>query len=179
MKRAVLLCALLANGPALAQGAADPTYVEENEGFVEEQWKESQVSLPAFPAEADLVEFYVGPTQTSRFFVDSSSLSVGQDGVIRYTLVTKTAGGATNVVHEGLRCATREKRLYAIGRADQTWTRSRRSEWARVGGGAGTISPVHDQLLKVYFCANGARVTRPEEAIALLKRGGFRSTDGY
>lgn len=179
MKRIVLLCAFLASGPALAQATADPTYIEENEGFVEEQWKEAEVALPAFPAEADLVEFYVGPTQTSRFFIDSSSLSVGQDGVIRYTLVTKTPGGARNIVYEGLRCATREKRLYAMGHADQTWTRPRRSDWSRIGGGAGRISAVHDQLLKVYFCANGAKVLKPEDAIALLKRGGFRNTDGY
>ena len=32
------------------------------------------------------------------------------DGVVRYTLVTRTAGGATNVTYEGIRCEGRGHR---------------------------------------------------------------------
>ena len=58
---------------------------------------------------------------------------------MRYTLVIKSPTGAMNVTYEGMRCATdgkresarldllilkfqvTEKRLYAIGRDDETW----------------------------------------------------------
>jgi len=43
-------------------------------------------------------------------YIDSKSLSVGTDGVVRYSVVIVSGSGARNVLFEGLRCATREFR---------------------------------------------------------------------
>ncbi|MEW5891164.1 MAG: CNP1-like family protein [Pseudomonadota bacterium] len=166
-----LFLALCCSGAASAGPFDDPTMPRQYKDFTEEQWQEAQVALPPFPEEGSLIEFYVSPTATSRFFIDESSLNMGGDGVVRYALVTKGAGGAVNVSYEGIRCATRERRLYALGRGDRTWTTPRTSAWSRIGGGGGAVSPVHMALAKEYFCPAGERPASREEALASLKRG--------
>jgi hypothetical protein len=166
-----MLLAMCCSGIALAGPFDDPTIPRPYKDFTEEQWQEAQVPLPPFPEEANLIEFYVSPTATSRFFIDESSLSMGSDGVVRYALVTKGAAGAVNVSYEGIRCATRERRLYAVGRGDRTWTASKAGAWSRIGGGGGVVSPVHMALAKEYFCPAGERPASRDEALVRLKRG--------
>jgi hypothetical protein len=128
------------------------------EGYVEDdsatkKWQEVAVQLPDAPAAADLMEFYVGPTATQTFYVDAKSVSVGTDGVVRYTLVSKSRSGAVNVSYEGIRCATAEKKAYAYGGEDGKWTMARESGW-------GPITELianrqHAALVKDYFCDSG------------------------
>jgi len=116
----------------------------------EKPWQEITVQLPEPPAAENLLPFYVSPTATQTFAIDAKSLSVGTDGVVRYTLVTKSAEGATNVSYEGIRCQSYEKKLYAFGHADGKWSRSRRDQWERIG--ANTTNRQHAALAKDYFC---------------------------
>ena len=82
-------------------------------------WQEQkEVDLPAFPNQADLAEFYVSSAATNKFFIDASTLAVGADGVVRYVLVVKASGGATNVSFEGINCKDRSWKLYATGRSE-------------------------------------------------------------
>ena len=69
---------------------------------------------------------------TTSFSFDGSTLSIGRDGVVRYVLVIEAAGAGKKRHFEGLRCQTRERRLYASGRLDGTWSRSRNDEWKRL-----------------------------------------------
>lgn len=59
-------------------------------------------------------------TSEFRFFVDAATLSVSDDGIVRYVLVARSPGGVDNVSLEGMRCATSEVRIYALGR-DGAW----------------------------------------------------------
>lgn len=110
--------------------------------------------LPAAPAQENLLPFYVSPTTTMNFAIDAPSVSVTPDGVIRYTLVITSAEGARNVSHEGMRCKTGERKLYATGSADGSWSASRNLAW----------SPIRDvganrqyaALYKDYFCDSGS-----------------------
>lgn len=85
--------------------------------------------LPPYPKADTLVAFDAGAATSHRFYVDEKSISLGEDGVVRYTLVIKTSGGATNVMFEGMRCETREKKTYALGHSDGTWARARDPDW--------------------------------------------------
>ena len=58
-------------------------------------------------------------------FVDEASVHYGSDDVIRYTMVIVSPSGARNVTFEGMRCETGERRLYAFGRADGSWSRAK------------------------------------------------------
>jgi hypothetical protein len=137
--------------------------------YNESEQVEESATLPAYPKDADLIEFYVSPIATNHFFVDGASLSVGKDGVVRYTLVVKTAGGATNVSYEGIRCGANEYRLYATGRADGTWAKAQRSDWRPIENK--TVNRHHAALNRDFLCPVGTPINTAEEGRNALRRG--------
>ncbi|MBI3042826.1 MAG: CNP1-like family protein [Betaproteobacteria bacterium] len=132
-------------------------------------WKEIEAKIPPYPATASLVAFDAGGASPHRFFVDARSLSIGDDGVVRYTLVIKTAGGATNVTFEGIRCDTRQQKVYALGRADGSWARARNPEWRRIE--YHDVNRHHITLYADYFCVDGEPMRSVKEALQLLRYG--------
>lgn len=117
-------------------------------------WEEIAIQLPAAPQADNLLPFYVSPTATQSFAIDSKSLSVGSDGVVRYTLISVSQSGARNVSYEGIRCQTFEKKIYAIGQTDGTWVRSKRDKWEGIV--RGFANRQHAALATDYFCDNSA-----------------------
>ena len=71
--------------------------LDEDEEEAPKVKKEMPLVLPAFPKEENLLPFEVSPTQTQEFFIDSNSLTVGEDE-IRYTMVSKSRAGAVNIL---------------------------------------------------------------------------------
>lgn len=139
--------------------------------FEEEKktWKEIQGQIPGYPKPENLARVQTGSATSHQFYVDTASVSVGEDEVTRYTVVVKTAGGATNVMFEGMRCETREQKLYALGRSDGSWVRARDTSWRRVV--LRDLTPHHHTLYFDYFCALGKRPTPVPQAVNALKRG--------
>jgi hypothetical protein len=133
------------------------------------KWEEAEAVIPEFPKEENLLEFYVGPVTTNRFFIDGATINPGKDGVVRYTLVVRTSGGATNISFEGMRCDTRQLRIYASGRSDGTWTKARISEWKPIENKP--INRHHAALSRDYFCPAGAPIYTLEEGRDALKAG--------
>lgn len=161
-----LVSALVLGGQAMAQGFyGDKKYGEYYEE--EKRWSEAQTTLPAYPREEGLIEFDVGAATRNRYFIDGSTLSVGTDGVVRYAILIRAAGGATNVSYEGIRCETRERKLYAVGRADGSWTSSPAQSWQPIRPGS-----YQAVLAKEYFCPNKVAIQKAEEGIDALRRGG-------
>jgi hypothetical protein len=147
-----------------------PVAADSDEDDEVRPWQEVAVQLPAAPLQENLLPFYVSAATNNEFYVDGASLSVGADGVVRYVLVVQTQGGARNVTYEGLRCETKERRLYASGRPDGTWARSRNDEWRRIQNMA--TNRHHAALIFDYFCPSGAIVRDVAEARDALLRGG-------
>jgi hypothetical protein len=175
VKKRLVMCAALAvlAGPASAQVLA-PQYPG---GFTpqfdeDKPWEEQKESLPPYPAQERLVAFEVGPTTSFRFFVDPASVSVGKDGVVRYTLVARSTSGASNISYEGIRCTSRERKLYAFGRADKTWAPARSAQWASIPSAKISPNNQHAALADDFFCAAGGPVRTADEAVAALKRAG-------
>jgi hypothetical protein len=133
------------------------------------QWVEDEAVLPAFPQEANLREFYVSELTAHRFFIDASTLSIGKDGVVRYALVVRTSGGAVNITFEGMRCSTREYRIYASGSPGAGWTKARLSEWRPIENKP--VNRHHAALSREYFCPNGTPIRSPEEGREALRLG--------
>jgi hypothetical protein len=170
MKRlAALVIAVFAAG-AMAQS---PLMPKENRGFEDEEpWQElKEVEPPAFPKPEDLREYYVGPATANKYFIDASTLSVGSDRIVRYVLVVRTAGGATNVSFEGIDCKERAWKHYASGRSDGTWVKSQpgRSEWRPMDNYA--VNRHHAALSKDYFCPAGLAINTAEEGRNALRLG--------
>ena len=132
------------------------------------QWREIEAALPAYPKAENLVPFSGGPASTHQFLVDAPSLSVGADGVVRYTLVIKTGGGAMNVTHEGIRCDERQQKTYAIGQPGGSWTRARDPQWRYIE--YRTFNNHYRVLHNEYLCAGSDPVKTPKEIVQLLRR---------
>lgn len=137
-------------------------------------WSESAFDLPASPDEASLRPFFVSAASANRFFIDERTLTVGEDGVVRYVLVVRTPGGAENITFEGIRCATGERRIYALGRASGDWSPARRSEWERISDNA--YNRPRAALAFDYFCDGPAPPRSADEARRLLRQDRRRAT---
>ncbi|MCL2345947.1 MAG: CNP1-like family protein, partial [Desulfobulbus sp.] len=79
-------------------------------------------------------------------------------------------GGARNVTYEGMRCQTREWRVYASGRADGSWSKARRAEWLPIRDEA--VNRYHAALFLDYFCVGGNIVDDADTARKALRRAG-------
>ena len=166
MKARVLPLILLS---CLCSGAlADPPTFNDVEEPQAAPWKEDDYSLPAFPKDSNLIEFHVSAASSARYYIDQTSIGTGtQDNVVRYAMVVKTAGGASNISFEGVRCDANEFRIYATGNQDGAWVKSRRTEWRRFE----RYSPQQKALANNYFCPSFSPIKTAAEGIDALKRG--------
>lgn len=139
-------------------------------GFVDPDpnWVEGDYTFPASPDAASLRAFYVSAASPNRFLVDESSLTVGQDGVVRYVLVIETAGGARNVSFEGIHCASAQRRIYALGRADGSWSEARESEWRPISDNS--YNRQRSALAIDHFCDGTVPPRNRDEVLMRLRR---------
>jgi len=135
----------------------------------EKNWDELPTQLPAFPKDENLEPFYVSAIAGNDYAIDKSTLDVGKDGVVHYVLVIKTRGGAKNVSYEGMRCETRERKIYAVGHDDGSWVRSREAQWQGVSGRS--LLSYHRALADDFFCPQGVMVRNPAQALQNIKAG--------
>lgn len=162
VSRLLLACCALLSVAAHAQLFRDPEETEKS-------WIEAEIKLPPFPRPATLIEFEAGAASSNRFYIDPESISVGSDGVVRYTLVVKGQGGGENISYEGIRCETREQKYYAFGRRDGAWSSARSGEWRRIE--YKDINRQHGVLYVDYFCPDRKPVKSSRDAIHRFKYG--------
>lgn len=116
-----------------------------------EGWKEDPVKLPPYPDGQDLLPVSVQiPDSNLQLYLHEPSLTVGKDGVVRYTLVLRSAnGGAENVFYEGIRCSTHELKSYAFGARDAGW-QSLQSDWGLIRDLG--VERYRERLYRYYLC---------------------------
>ncbi len=154
---------LLAAGAAAAAGwGADQFQFEENK-----PWVELQRQLPPYPKAENEVEFYVGPATPHHFFLDKHSINIGADGVVRYTLIVKAAGGAENVSFEGIRCTSKEMKIYAIGGMNGQWVEPLHSEWRNVS--YQDINRQHNRLYSDILCPDRLPARHVDDILQRMK----------
>ncbi len=164
----VLACTALLTPSAAAQWK-DWDYDLDQE---KKPWSEMQTQLPPYPKPENLLKFDTGSNIGHDFFLDTASLSVGADKAVRYTLVVKTSGGATNVSFEGVRCEDRQYRVYAFGHANAQWSRARNAGWREIV--VREVNGHHNVLYRKYLCSQ-TRIREAQsvkEIVASIKRGG-------
>jgi hypothetical protein len=161
LKRALLLLVALA-------GCSDaPLQSDWERAHVASVAQEQDVAPPAYPRAGALVAFEVAAVPGFRFFVDQASVSVDKDRIVRYVLVARSPQGIDNVTFEGMRCATREYRVYALGHADGTWS-TRPTPWETLRGAA--VAPARRTLARDYFCSDVFLVRDRADALAALRQ---------
>ena len=170
MKRLLALALAAQFGSALAQPKSDWEIELERRG-----WKEAEYKLPALPKPEDLLEFFVSSGSDFRFFIDRQSLSVGKDGVVRFTLLARSASGAENLTYEGIRCSEGKYRVYAYGKPGGGWS-ERDSDWRPIE--SKSVQRWHNALWLEYFCPQRVPIFDSAEGIDALRRGGHPNAVG-
>jgi hypothetical protein len=154
------------SGLALCTGPIGAAVFDNDE---EKSWVEQEAPLPAFPKTEDLIVFNAGAATSNRFQIDPASIGVGADGVVRFTLVVRSSSGAENISFEGIRCSTRERKAYAFGRPEHTWSAARSPRWVQIR--ANDLNNHYSVLYFDHFCRDGRMVRNREIAIRSLKWG--------
>jgi hypothetical protein len=162
----LLICNALLPAATFAQPRPDL-----EEGEIDKQgWVELEVRLPPYPKPGNLIQFEVSSASSNRFYIDPDSISVGGDGVVRYTLVIRGPAGAENISYEGIRCETREQKYYAFGRSDGSWSSARSGVWRWIE--YKEINRQHGILYLDFFCPDKKKpVGLPREIIRRLRYG--------
>lgn len=174
---------LLALAALLAACASKKTDYSDDEiadVFAPKPFHETSVPLPAPPVDKDAIPFYVGKSQLS-FAVDPKSISIGSDEVVRYTVIITSPSGARNVSFEGIRCYTRERKLYATLRStDNSWTRNMSKDedgWQPMTTLA--TNSYGKALAQDYFCEGRTVAGTPEQMAKRMRSEGFRKPQAF
>lgn len=127
LRAAAMAAALVGTVPARAQLAP-----------VDPDWREAQAPTPPALALDKLIPVDL-PGSLLRFGVQSDSVSIGSDGIVRYVVVARSDGGAVNAMYEGLRCNTAQVRQYARHDAASGWKPvGGEPQWQALHGSAAT-----------------------------------------
>lgn len=135
-----------------------------------EKWQEGEVQLPAWPKDANLIEIKLDqPDDRFTYLIDQASLEIGDDEVVRYTLIAESSSGARNISFEGIRCTPRGAfRTYAFGHNGRFQSAEGAADWQPVvNAGA-----VRHELWRHYLCVPRLFKPRPRrEQLRMLRSG--------
>jgi hypothetical protein len=120
-----------------------------------ERATEREMPPPPPPRAENLVQIDVPHFPGKDVFLDRAAISIGQDDIVRYTVVATAASGQKQVSYEGVRCGPDEWRSYFLARSDGGWTKDFTSQWQRVSD-AGPAA-IRFMLAKAYFCTPQGR----------------------
>ncbi|GMR07696.1 MAG: CNP1-like family protein [Gammaproteobacteria bacterium] len=137
--------------------------------FIEgEKWKEGKIILPRYPRSRHLMEFTVDSAGAPfEYFIDRESLSIGQDYIVRFTVVIKSKSGAENVIYEGIRCETQEYKTYAYGSQDEKFMKASNPSWNILTRSGGTA--YRYELYANYLCGNSPVPLKISEMIRRIE----------
>lgn len=178
---------LLVAAPGMARDVSDPygefrPESERDEFYFDEslvkKWKEGQTEVPGLPKDNDLKELeFASVKKPMRVFIDLKRLGVGEDRVTRYWVVLKSPGGGYNATFEGLRCNTKEYKVYAYGHPERNpqVRPVKEPEWKKYTDNR--YGNFREELGKVYLC-NGITQRTPRE-VDSAARGQFAAEHPY
>ena len=95
---------------------------------VDPDWREVEAPPPPAVKVDGLIPLEI-PGSALRFGVDPASVSLGEDGIVRYVVVATSASGAVNAMYEAIRCNTAEAKVYARYNPGSGWTVAKDALW--------------------------------------------------
>jgi hypothetical protein len=134
-------------------------------------WKEGAIPPPPAFDVAKLLPFEVSAASSLVYGVDPATLSIADDGIVRYVMVATSASGVRNVFYEGLRCSSGEFKTYARYTPEGTWIKVTRPEWRSVFGNLPSRHAL--QFARSGACDNMTPASSVNEIVRRLKASKF------
>jgi hypothetical protein len=160
---AVLLTCLTAGMAGHVSAEDDEPGWQSHSFQAHEPWRELDSELPAYPQEKNLLDTGISHGGSSyRFYLDTGSLSVAEDDVVRYTVVIVSEDGIWNVSHEGLHCGKKAYRRYAYGMNGE-WQDLADTPWMPLDGAG--INAYRKTFYMDYMCDPTSPMLQPEQII--------------
>jgi hypothetical protein len=107
--------------------------------------------------------------------VDTGSMSVGEDRVVRYTVVLRSGAGVDNISFEGLLCSRNQYKRYAYG-SGGAFHPLANTDWQRIRHNR---QDVYRRVLEDYLCPlpGGDPVPQLVKRLKHRDAAGYRSSD--
>lgn len=136
----------------------------------ETPWLEKATEAPRTFSIDKLQTFTVSQTSNLVYGIDPETLTVGEDWVVRYVMVARSASGAQNVFYQGIRCQSAEVKTYARWDNNRSaWNTPSNAEWKPLSLGGATRPAT---ILAMEGLCNGKAVNgNPRKMLATLKTG--------
>ncbi|MDA0237852.1 MAG: hypothetical protein O3B03_04985 [Proteobacteria bacterium] len=140
-------------------------------------WNELDVDLPLLPQKTRFSQFQTTSQSDFQFFVDISSIRLGEDGVVSIVLRAVSPKGSENITYEGFRCETGEYKLYASSFGfDEAWMPVKNPQWRAAQ--YQTANSYRGDLLKYYICSDGINIPNERQLQAYFRKGKMRLKAG-
>lgn len=117
-------------------------------------WKEAEVPPPPAFDQSKLVPVEVALTSALTFGIDPATVTITNDGVVRYVVVASSRTGALNAMYEGIRCSAGDVKVYARYNRDSGWNKVTEPSWQSLYGGPGVRHSL--SIARAGVCRNHA-----------------------
>lgn len=134
-----------------------------------EPWREADVALPKAFSTDQLQSFEVMQGSSLSYGIDPKTLTVGEDGVVRYVLVARSTSGALNALYQGIRCQTGEVKTYGRWNNQSSWNIGRSDDWQPLSFKGATRPAM--MLARAGVCEGRTITGNPQKILNTLKKG--------
>jgi hypothetical protein len=165
LRRILVLALASACAGAGAQNIPDPV----------NDWTEAEAPPPPALRTQGLIPIDM-PGSSLRFGVDPKSITVGADRVVRYVVVASSTTGTVNGIYEGIRCGTRQVKVYARHNPDSGWVPVRNSDWQDLTSTANSRHSL--AIARSGACQENAPNVSPAQIVLDLKATDDRRFQG-
>lgn len=97
-------------------------------------WKESDAPPPPTFSQVALIPLNMPSYVSMKFGIDPKTLSITEDGIVRYVVVASNESGSVTAMYEGIRCNTAQMKTYARFNSSGEWEPIKEPKWSDLGG---------------------------------------------
>jgi hypothetical protein len=130
-------------------------------------WKEADApAAPAFDVKR-LVPFEVSSSSPLQWGFDPQTMTIAQDGIVRYVVVAQSPSGVMNAMFEAIRCTTGEWKTYARFNQSSGWSTAPDPQWQSLRGGP---SPHAARLASQGACTGNVAAQSVQEIVQSVRQ---------
>jgi hypothetical protein len=97
-------------------------------------WKEREARPPATFRTDKLVPIDMPSYVSVQVGIDPDSMTLADDGIVRYVVVALSRSGNVNAAFEGIWCRTGQVKVYARAGNDKVWDEETAPQWTALSG---------------------------------------------